>query len=167
MTALVVACVYDGHGFERILELRDAVEQHLPLPYEMACLTDRTDRCSGVTFIDITAANLDGWRAKMVLFEPQWRFRRKIIYLDLDVEVVGDLSPLADVPGEFSILADFNPDAMVIGALMGEMIWRDFQRQRATSRAKCLSDCIKELYPDAPFLEDELPNGFFRDRLIV
>jgi hypothetical protein len=139
----------------------------------MVCLTDQPERCSGVAFIDISIAELPGWWGKLMLFEPQWRAGKKIIFLDLAVSVVGDISPLADVPGEFSICANYvgvckyNSSVMVLGVLLGDFVWRRFEQRRGHLMNKHQKhgdqSCIEELYPSAQLLQRVLPKGFVSD----
>src|SRR5262245_43788508 len=106
---MIIACVRTGliYPFEYVVKLRNMVSRHFRLPYTFYCLTDQPERCEGVGFIDVTKLGLPGWWAKMVLFEPQWRSNNDVIYFDLDTVVIGDLTPLADVPGEFAICENF------------------------------------------------------------
>ena len=143
---MIVACVRTGDKYPigYVTRLRNMVERHMPIGYEMVCLTDQKERCSGVTFIDITASGLTGWWAKMLLFEPQWRRLRRVIYLDLDVIVRGDLSPITLIQSELAILASpvrtingnaqypcaYNSSVMVIRETMTDFIWRTFDRDR-------------------------------------
>jgi len=135
--------------------------------FTMVCLTDQPERCEGVEFIDISGAGLAGWWAKMLLFEPQWRERKKIIYLDLSVLVISDITPLADVPGEFAICGvagKYNSSVMVIGGGLAGFVWDQFDKQADFLMAQYprVEDCIEALYPDATFLQWVLPKGFFR-----
>jgi hypothetical protein len=168
MVDLIVACVRtEGDPFERVTKLRDMVIRYMARDFTMVCLTDQPERCEGVRFIDIFAAELEGSWAKMVLFEPQWRERKKVLHLDLSVAVISDITPLADVPGEFAIcgvIGKYNSSAMVIGGGMAGFVWESFERKAAAlmARHRRVEDCIEELYPDATFLQWVLPKGFFR-----
>jgi hypothetical protein len=102
----------------------------------------------------------------MLLFEPMWRERKKVICLDLGVTVVSDITPLADVPGEFAIcgvVGKYNASAMVIGGGMAGFVWERFERRADAlmARHRRVEDCIEALYPDATFLQWVLPKGFF------
>ncbi|MCD9821201.1 hypothetical protein [Bradyrhizobium japonicum] len=177
MSGLIVACIRTSEStvFDLVTTMRNKIAKNLPLPYTMVCLTNQPERCSDVTFVDISAFDLLGWWNKMVVFEPLWRGRAKVIYLDLDIDVVGDLSPLADVPGEFAILSQkhvagrYNSGAMVLGGGMGNFVWHGFERRREllmmTHRLAGPSSCIEELYPSAPFLQRLLPPDFFENHL--
>jgi hypothetical protein len=180
MKDLIVACVRTGtrYSFDYVTKLRNMVSRHLPLPYTMVCLTDQPERCSDVVFVDVSAIGLTGWWAKMILFEQQWRGGAKVVYVDLDTVIIGDLSPLASVPGEFSICQNFtrlltnpnypckyNSSVMVIGGLMGNFVWNGFERRREllmmTHARYGDQACIEELYPSAPFLQRLVPQDFF------
>jgi hypothetical protein len=171
MSELIVACVRTHHSipFDCVTTLRNAVARHLPRDYTMICLTDQPERCSGVGFVDITELRLPSKFAKMVLFEPQWRGRSKVICLGFDAAVIGDIAPLADVPGEFAICEDFNSSVMVIGGGMGNFVWSAFERRRDLLMMKHARDgvdaLIAELYPSPQVLQRLLPPDFFKSRL--
>ena len=164
---LVVACIHTGGDFERVRRLRDAVGLRLAIPHTMVCLTNRPDWCEGVVFIDITEAGLPGRWVQMMLFEPQWRGRSKIIFLDLDIRVAGDLAPLARVPGEFAICADdgggYDARVMVIGGGLAGFVWTRFEAQRDAMMGRhwTAALAIEEIYPGAPLLQRLVPRGFF------
>jgi hypothetical protein len=159
---LIVACIRVGerYCFDPITALRNRVERTLHRPYTMVCLTDQPERCSRVSFVDVSALDLKGAWAKIILFEPAWRGFAKVIYFDLDIEPVGDITPLADVPGEF---ARHNSSVMVIGGGNAGFIWQSFDRRRASLIAEhgCFDACIEALYPRAPRLAGMLPKDFF------
>jgi hypothetical protein len=179
MSELIIACVWvgDKYPFQYVTALRNMVARHMTQPYTLACLTDQPERCSEVTFIDVSAAGLHGWWAKMLLFEPQWRGLSKIVYLDLDTLVIGNLAPLVDVAGEFAILespvrlaghpnypCQYNSSAMVIGRGQCTFVWQKFQRNsdQLIFKHERYGDqaALQELYPAAPYLQRLLP-GFF------
>jgi hypothetical protein len=169
MSELIVACVRTGtrYDFGYVTQLRNVVAQHLKRPCTVVCLTDQPERCTGVAFVDITAIGLQGPWGKMALFEPMWRDRSKVIFLELDTVIVGDIAPLADVPGEFAIGEGFDTGVMVIGGGMGNFVWNGFERRRELLMMTHSgpSACIAELYPSAPFLQRLLPKPFFQTRL--
>jgi hypothetical protein len=179
MSDLIVACLRIGVRccFDRVTTMRNQIARHLDRKHTLVCLTDQPERCSGVAFVDISAIGLVGWWNKMVLFEPMWRGRSKVIFLELDVSAIGDLSPLADVPGEFSVIsqkdvaARYDTRVMVIGGGMGNFIWSAFDRRRdllmMDHRRSGPPTCIEELYPSAQSLQAVLPPGFFSNRLQI
>ena len=177
---MIIACVRTGtvYRMEYVIRLRNMIARHMHRPYTLICFTDQPDRCEGVTFIDASDVGLTGWWAKMLIFSTEWRERSKIIYIDLDTVIIGDVTPLADVPGELAICESFtrlggntaypckyNSSVMVIGGGMAGYIWAAFEKRRdeLLMRHERYGDqaCIEELCPDAPFLQQFLPKDFF------
>jgi hypothetical protein len=171
---MIVACVRTGtrYGFEYVTRLRNMVARHLKAKHTMFCLTDQSERCDGVAFVDIGVIGLEGWWGKMVLFEPMWRGMDKVIYLDLDTVIINDISPLTNVPGEFAICERFmvhrcryDSSVMVIGGGRASFIWTAFERRLEELLARHSRDgdkaCIEELYPTAQLLQHLLPKDFF------
>jgi len=175
---ITVACVRTGnkYGMNYVTKLRNMVARHLT-DYELVCLTDQPEQCSGVSFINISEIGLTGWWAKMLLFSTEWREQSRVIYLDLDIVVCGDLKPLTEVTAEFAILRSpvheagnlkypcrYNSSVMVLREGMTDFIWRKFSRARDSLIADCgnYGDqlAIERLYPDAVLLHEVLPKGF-------
>jgi hypothetical protein len=182
MTDLIVACVRTGsaYDFGFVMQLRDMVAEHLKQPHTIVCLTDQRERCSGVAFVDVAALSLPGSWAKLALFEPMWRDQAKVLYLDLDTRIKGNLAPLADVPGEFAILESparaitpcrFDSSVMLIGGGMCEFVWRGFERRRAALMTRHayygVNGVIETLYPSAPTLQRLLPKVFFGSTVVL
>ncbi len=170
---VIYAMVRTGEPFASVTKLRDGIMRHARQPYGIVCLTDQPERCEGVEFIDITEARLPGQWAKMLLFEKTWRGRSRIVALDLDVDVAGDLSPLQDVPGEFAIYGKrdggYDPSVMVIGAGMASFVWERFEKQSSMLMAEGaqVQAVIEFIYPVAPFLQRLVPKGFFQSAVIL
>lgn len=182
MTDLIIACVRTGeaHEFELVMKMRDSLAQHFKRPYRMVCLTDQRQRCPGVSFVDITALELHGWWGNMALFEPLWRDRAKVIYLDLNVRIMGDITPLADIAGEFAILEStarainafkYDSRVLMIGPGMCGFVWDKFDRWKVQlmvqHRGSGDRAVIEELYPSALLLQRLVPKGFFNSTLIT
>jgi hypothetical protein len=177
MNELIIACVRTGDiiPFDCVVTLRNAVARNLALPYTMVCLTDQPERCTGVSFVDISAMELRGRWGTMALFEPAWRDGSKVIYFGFDVAVIGDIAPLAGVPGEFAICQStvptrrYNSSVMVIGGGMGNFIWHAFERRRELLVVQHVqggvASCLEQLYPSAPLLQRLLPPEFFKTQL--
>jgi hypothetical protein len=176
----IIACVRTGivYPFEYVTKLRNMVKRHMPREYQLVCFTDQPERCEDVAFIDMTATGLTGWWAKMLVFEPAWRGRSHIIYFDLDTVIIRDIAPLADVPGEFAILASpvrlagnvkypcaYNSSVMTIGGGLCAFVWERFDKDRDHYMVKHEKygdqAAIEEIYPDASLLNGLLPITFF------
>jgi hypothetical protein len=172
----IIACVRTGAAYDLgyLIKMRNMIARHMHVPYRLVCLTDRHDRCEGVEFLDVTELGLAGGWAKLILFAPEWRAFHKVVYCDLDTVIVGDVTPLAGVPGEFAILENetrrlglgtackYNSSVLVIGGGQCGFIWsrfdaarEDFMQQGGDQKA------IEDLYPSAPLLQTLMPAGFF------
>lgn len=91
------------------------VADHLKQPCSFVCLED---------------SPFPGWWAKISLFEPG-RFSGRVLYLDLDVTVSGNLDDLADYPAPFVIVRDwgrlgFNSSIMAWTAGYGDPLHTKF-----------------------------------------
>ncbi len=105
---LTVACVlstsdgrrqYDASHVER---LREMVAKHLSTIHRFVCLSDVDVPCEK---IDLTEDRI-GWWAKIELFRPGL-FEGRVLYLDLDVTVVGELDEIAHYPEPFAAIKDW------------------------------------------------------------
>lgn len=181
MSKLIVACVRTGtrYPFTYVERLRNMVRRHLKVPHAFVCLTDRPERCEGVTFINRADLGLPGWWLKMALFEKRWREGSHVIFFDLDTVIVGDLAPLAQIAAEprFAISKNFTrlsgnlswpckyaSSVLTIGPGFREDVWVQFQAQRhMMEKFERYGDqrVIEELDPNATLLQDVLPEGYF------
>jgi hypothetical protein len=106
---ITVVCVWYNtpqlpqYKLEHVLRLKSQVSEALPIPHKFVCLTNNSPQpVPGITFIPIPTgdyfksgiATERGWWAKMELFNPQL-FDGRVIYFDLDVTIVGSLTPFA------------------------------------------------------------------------
>ena len=93
--SLTIACVLKEGGIytqKHVSRLRQQIIGKISQPYEFYCLND---------------SPFPGWWAKISLFE-QSRFTGRVLYLDLDVDIVGNLDEIADFPWPFGIINDWN-----------------------------------------------------------
>jgi hypothetical protein len=100
---------YTGKWVDR---LRAMVARHTDRPFRTVCLTDQPEALpKGVEPVVIpNRGDVRGWWAKMNLFDPEMPFDERVLYLDLDVLVLGDLAPIIDYPADFALCADSAPD---------------------------------------------------------
>lgn len=102
---VTVACVLRSGGqYEpwHVWALQDGVRSHLPLPHRFVCLTDMD-----VPGVETTPLRHDwpGWWSKMELWAPG-NFTGRVLFLDLDTAITGDLSDIASYSGRFAMLQD-------------------------------------------------------------
>jgi hypothetical protein len=114
---LTVACVlwvgeFEGRHYSPawVHRLRDQVAAHLPLPHRFVCLSNT--EVPGVEVLPLTTG-WPGWWAKVEVFNPANDLGTRVLYLDLDVFVTGDLTPLARFPFPLALM----PPSHVFGGL--------------------------------------------------
>ena len=118
---LTVACVLsEGPTYNRshVSRLERMVAEHINQPYRFICLDD---------------SPFPGWWAKISLFQPG-RFDGRVLYLDLDVTVTGNLDDLADYPWPFAIIRDwgrfgYNSSVMAWDAGTVDQLYTEFTPQ--------------------------------------
>jgi hypothetical protein len=125
---LTVACVnhndYLGMGDEYVDRLRTRVGWNLTYPHSFRILTEK-DIPEGIT----------GWWAKLALFKPgMFDPGERIVYIDLDTVIVGNIDFLAEYDGEFAALKDFYEHPHMNSAIMAweagtlDHIWQGWTR---------------------------------------
>jgi hypothetical protein len=108
--SLTVACVWVKanvpYSAEYVTKLHGMVRRHLARPFRFVCLTDRPAALP--VWVDVITIEphrgLFGWWSKIELFNQAHHFSGRMLYLDLDVLVVGDLDMIVDYPAEFALL---------------------------------------------------------------
>lgn len=141
---LTVLCVLRSGGEyrpEHVVALRDGVRAHLPVPHEFVCLSDAV--VHGVWTYPLRYG-WPGWWSKMEAFQPH-RFKGRVLYMDLDTVIVGDLSDLAAYSGQFAMLSDFlRPERPASGVMawdagceQARAIWEAFTRDPEGHMHEC------------------------------
>jgi hypothetical protein len=176
------ACVRSGtrYGPEYVERLRNGIRRHAaPGSFDIACFTDQPDQIEGVKMHPVPGGLL-GWWAKLALLQYTWRQTRRIVYIDLDTAVVGDLTPLQNVGADFAICENFTRAAgnlnwpcrygscvMVLNPSFGDdafnraavlvcdSVWMAKHGRYGDQRV------IEECVPDAAILQRLMPPGFF------
>lgn len=165
---ITVACVWVAanvpYGIEYVERLAAMVRRHLPTPHDMVCLTDRPWLLpAGVRGIPVPSTHpLPGWWAKVGLFAPG-RLSGRVLYLDLDVVVVDDLTPVASAAAPLTLIPDagtfkprqglqvvkrFNSSVMAFDAESMGRLWQSFSPV-VPARLWGDQDWIGEQMPDA------------------
>lgn len=133
----LVVCVKVGtkYGPEYVNRLAAMVARQTTLPYEFVCLTD-DETGLDVAWADIRTG-LTGWWEKLVLFQPHpFLFERRVIFLDLDTVIVGNMDFLLEYSGHFAILRDFYDHKHMGSAVMsfepgfGQHIFTDYTKEQ-------------------------------------
>ena len=141
-----VACVLRSGGeyrSEHVHSLRDQVAEHLPGAH-FICLSDMD--VQGVERKPLLWG-WPGWWSKMELFCPG-TFTGRVLFMDLDTVVTGDLSELAGYAGPLGIVRDFyrpeRPQSCVMawdgGGEVAAQLWRTFKMDPQGHMAAFRSD---------------------------
>jgi hypothetical protein len=118
---ITVACVKWGAKYPARYAnvLRAAVARHLARPHRFVCLTDDPSGLDAGIEARALSPGRVGWWNKLELFRPG-QFEGRVLYLDLDSVIVGDLAPLAARCG-IVWLDDWGWRRRVYGS--GTMVW--------------------------------------------
>lgn len=102
------------------------VAAHLSVPFTFSCLSnvDVPDRIPTVT-------DWRGWWSKIELFRPGL-FTGRVLYLDLDVTVCGDLSHLIEYRTAFAAISDYerptlNSSVMAWDTGVADHVYQNFE----------------------------------------
>jgi hypothetical protein len=120
----VVLCMKWGtkYGPEYVNRLYAMVRRHLRGDFRFVCLTDRADgvrrevECLPIPDLALPPGIPErGW-TKLTTFEADLHgLTGTALFLDLDVVIVGDITPFFELPGEFLIIHDWKRPWRVTG----------------------------------------------------
>ncbi len=101
-----------AYNAEYVAALAKGVAAHLDRPYEFVCFTDQPKAVEKVARpIQVSApAGRNCWWAKLEVFNPKHGLTGRVLYLDLDTLIVGDLAPIVDFPAELALIPDGAPN---------------------------------------------------------
>lgn len=168
MGRVTVACVLrsggETYGPRWVYALRRGLNEHLP-DHRFVCLTDVES--IPPMWSRPLRYKWEGWWSKLELFRPGlFEAGERVLYLDLDTLIVGDLSEIASYDGEFGMIRGFYRDILQSGVMafrpgpISRAIWDDWlprpQRRMKeyrgdgeylASRVDGEADQLLDLYP--------------------
>lgn len=87
---VTVSCVYWGSKFslDYVYNLKASIERNTTVPHKFVCYTDRS-----IPNVEtkILKPGYEGWWNKLQLFDPANKVSNRMIYLDLDTVITGNL----------------------------------------------------------------------------
>ena len=130
MLDVVCVCWGDKYPKKYVYTLEAMVKRNLTVPYKFTCFTDKPQSFSLNT--RKLPEGLDGWWNKLYLFK-HGLFDNKVLYIDLDVVIIGNLDELVEKDG-FIAIKDWNYDSynssvMILGD--NPEVWDDFTPETA------------------------------------
>lgn len=187
MTTVVTVRTGKKYPVWYVTHMKRMMARYLPGMTRFVCLTDQPESIDGVVTVDISAYGLKSWYAKMLVFNRDVVGPGKILYIDLDMIVAGDLTPLVNLDCAFAICRNFTQInqarnggrvtwgcgygscVMLLGEQFGtgedETIWDKFHEDEWgwIEKAAQMGDqwIIEQIHPHAAILQDLLPPGFF------
>ena len=148
---LTVACVWWGTAYpiKYVEILRNSVARHLTIPYEFVCITEHDKVPDGVRKIPTPSPkSCKTWWQKIGLFYPGvFGDAERILYLDLDVIVVGSLDKIASVQEPFCMIENYGPNRGHAAYNSSVMVWTPSERNERIF-TKFSPDIMKELHGD-------------------
>lgn len=107
-----ILCVRFGNKYPVLYveRLRNMIKRNITVPYKLVCLTDDPQPIEGVELVvQKNAGYTKGWWHKVHMFDNTLPFSGRILYMDLDVVISGNLDKLTKIPGgTFMGIRDFN-----------------------------------------------------------
>jgi hypothetical protein len=134
-------------------------------PFKLHCITENPDGLyPEIEILPLKDVGLQGWWYKLSLFQSDlYGLSGDIIFLDLDVVITADLSPLFEYKaGEFSIIRDlgtkgYNSSVFRLEVGSKAYVWDNFlaQKDEIVSRLHGDQDWITEQIKDATLWPDD------------
>lgn len=92
-----IVCIYKSGGdydWRYVAAMNTGLHEHCPDDFDFYCLTDKPDEVSEYANIVELKHDLPGWWSKIELFNPELFYDDIVIYMDLDVLILKDISNL-------------------------------------------------------------------------
>lgn len=135
----------EKYGVDDVAKLAAGVRRHLKQPHRFVCFSERHFRMDGVAcgiIPDLWLTKMKGCYARLRVFDPAWqeaRFDDRLVTIDLDTVITGELDPLFDRPEPFVILqganaanpCPFNGSLQLLRAGAHPEVWADFSIEAA------------------------------------
>ncbi len=156
----------DKYGPHYLDRLRAALARNIKQPYRFIVLADKITSTDGRPIQDIELTKVKGCFARLRMFDPQWQFIReikedeRIVQIDVDSIITGELDPLFDRDEPFVILqggnyqpCPYNGALWMLRAGAHPEVWSDFSLEAASTIS------YHEFPDDQGWLWHKLPNA--------
>jgi hypothetical protein len=124
---------------EYVLNLHASIRRHCTKDIPFYCITDdpfHRDLWPVMT-IPLVENGLQGWWNKMVLFDKQYDLPSRIMWIDLDTVIIGNIDFLLDYNGSLMMLRDFYHEKSFASGLMiidrpayAGWVWYEFEKNQ-------------------------------------
>jgi hypothetical protein len=148
---LNIVCLKWGNKYpvDYVNRLYRMIAWHMHRPFRFHCLTeDANGLAAGIIPLPLdTSAGLAGWWYKLSLFRPDFfGLSGNILYLDLDLVIVGNIDFLHDLPGDCLIIRNWSRNPMWNSSVMRfkaggyPQVWQRFMENPESVMAGCNGD---------------------------
>ena len=107
-----ILCVRFGkkYSIEYVERLRNMISRNITVPYKLYCLTDDPTPIKDIELIiQPSSGYVRGWWHKVHMFDSKLPIKGRILYMDLDVVICGNIDKLTQIyNNDFMGIRDFN-----------------------------------------------------------
>ncbi len=141
------------------------VRQLMAVPYLLSRNRDARELIQDDVRRSLMPIDLRGWWNKLYLFKPG-TLEGRVLYMDLDTVIIGDLDPLAEYDGRFAILCDllrphyYGSGVMMWDAAQNGDVWERYVRAGCPNLRRGDQAWMQRVRPDADVLQDLYPSMF-------
>lgn len=157
-----VVCLKWGSKYssEYVNRLYSMVKRTLTLEHRFVCVTeDPAGLASGIEVKPIEEPELTGWWHKITLFKRRiYDLEGPILFLDLDLVIIGHLDRFFEHAGRFCIIDDWNPRRISYNSAVFRVdigayseVWDEFYQNR--------QEIMLRLHGDQQWLTKMLPDA--------
>lgn len=168
---------YDAHYQEYVGRLAEGVHNNTSFPVDFHCITIMDLQCvEGVRQIIPGRDNWKGWHIKAELFRPGlWKGYDRVLYLDLDTQITGNLDDITQSSERLVMLRDFyRPSIAETGMILWtpkdlEGLYDAFTRRmpkRTEKDATIIASHVKALGITPSFFQDRHRVGSYKVSLV-
>lgn len=163
---ITIACVFWGNkfSFDYVKNLKSMVERNTTIEHNFVCMTDR--RLKDIDY-RLLKPGFEGWWNKLQMFDRFHDLGERVVYLDLDTLITGNIDWLLEYDGNFMGIEDVGAvnahQKHLKGVLQsGVMSWLSSETHYIWNEFILRKDHVVRAYRgDGEFLNDVVPK---RDR---
>jgi hypothetical protein len=156
---------YCGRGAEYVTKLFEGIRRHAGAGVNFVCVTDAPETVPNWVGVKNCPPGIKGWWAKISLFKPgMFDLGERIVAIDLDTIITGDLSEIAGYDGCFAGIRDFYYPARLQSAIMAweagslNHIWTAWDEGGRLQFDPRGDQCwIEKMQPEPDFFQDFAP----------
>jgi hypothetical protein len=128
------------------------VKRFLPIPHAFICFCGSAEGIDWRVQCRPLIDNLQGWWNKISLFKRNIGLEGQILFLDLDVVIVGDITPIATYDADFIIIKDwwhdeYNSSVFLLKVGARDHVWDKFNPEQPMDVGATDQDFLTRMLP--------------------